>query len=433
MKSWIKVMRVFRRRMIAYSIPEINSNVLVDILRKTFSGSLRDGGEVEALEREFARYIGTKYAVSFASTRAGLYYVYRFFDCEKKTVVLPSYTCIPAIDAARWAGAVPYFADIDLNSYNPVFDLGIAGIKNIGAISLSYLYGLVGNIEPFLEFASDNNVPIIEDSAIALGGAFKNKRVGSLGDAGVFSFQDSKIITSWRGGIITTNDSELFHYLKEVQKNQASPLVAKVLLNLLVSYSRRLLSRSGVYGLTFYPVKKLMTSGEFTKILESIISFNPVEALDGSSPKDISKNDLCRFVNIQASIVRSSLRRIDDIVKTRRRMAKRLTEELENLSGVAVPVENGNVRHAYGRYPMRIEGRSKYELEGHFLKRGVEIALNYTYTCPRTPHMLKYRFNEKNYPNAVTASRETVLLPFHTRLTDTDLDTIIETVKGVVA
>ncbi len=419
------------KSLIPYTTPEIDPQAIFIIIKNISEGNIKEGKNIKKFEKKIAEYIGTKYAITVASGRAALYHVYKFFLQKNKRVILPSYTCIPAIDAARWGGGIPYFLDIDLDSYNPKFDKSVKKVKNIGAISLSYLYGLVGNIEPFLDYAKENNIPIIEDSAIALGASYKNKKAGAIGEAGIFSLQESKIFTSRRGGVITTNNKELYGYVKDIVNNQKFPSTPKLIFNLIFSYKRSLCSDPMIYGSTMYPLKRIMTSKSLKSLLENIMEFNPLESIDGRSPELMLESDKFKFTNIQASIALSSFRKIEKIIEKRRGLAKILSDELKDL-GVHIPKETRGVTHAYGRFPIRIPGKNKFKLQKYFLSKGIETSLNYPYIIPKTKFMLKYKFNEKNYPNAITASKETLLLPFHTHLKEKDLFIIINAIKELI-
>lgn len=417
-------------RLIPYTVPQLESNTPFIILRDIVKGEIdRQGDSIKKLEKSFADYVDTRYAVTFASARAALYYTYSFFSGKGERILLPSYTCIPAIDSARWAGLEPHFLDIELNSYNPRFTQDVRKIKNVDAVSLSYLYGLIGDLQPFMDYAKDRGIPIIEDAAIALGASYKGKKAGAIGDAGIFSLQESKTITSWRGGVVTTDNRNLYEYLKDVASRQKFPASGKLIFNLLFSYKRNLFSHPRMYGLTMYSLKKLMTTKKLAPVLGKIMSFNPLESIDGVSPEMMPKTDRLRLSNIQASVALQSMKHIDSIVKKRRTLAKHLSEELEG--SVQVPQENGNANHAYGRFPIRVPGSNKFRLYNHFLKHGIETSINYPYICSRTKFMVKHGFKNKDYPNAIVASRETILLPFHTYLSEGDIYRIIEATREI--
>lgn len=421
---------MFKKRLIPYTVPQIELKVLSAMAKDLFTGKIYDGPDLISFERDFAKYIGTKYAICFTSGRYALFLTYKFF-CENKSIILPAYTCIPAIDAARWAGAKPFFVDIDLNSYNPVFNESLTRLENVGAISLSYLYGLIGDLDPFLEFGKDKGIPIVEDAAIAIGGLYKGKKVGTLGDAAIFSLQSSKILTAWKGSVITTNNYELYEFLLNEREKQPMISLSKLFSNLSITYLRKLFSSPAIYGFTMYPLKRFAFSSAGKGFVEAIINQNPKEAITGDSSEDLPLTEKVRFINLQASVVIPSFRKIESLIEKRRYLAKLIFNELKNDDRIKIPEENTKVKHAFGRYPIRIPGLSKFALEKLFLKQGIEIALNYPYIIPNTPFMKGLHFNEKDYPNALIASRETFLLPFHTFLKEDDIFLITNAIKKI--
>ncbi len=422
---------IFKQELIAYSVPQMGLSSLSLVLKKALSGKVYQGEDVTRFEREFAKYIGTKHAVAFASGRYCLYLLYNFWGCSGKKVLVPSYTCIPAIDGARWAGAEPVFMDIDLDTYNPKLNPQLEKTKNLGAICLSYLYGVVGNIEPLLKLAQERQIPVIEDAAICMGGMYQNQKVGSLGDAAIFSLQSSKIITAWRGGVITTNNDKLYCFLKEEQHKLKFPQSTKLIFNLAATYARRILSHPNFYGLMLYPIKKVLSSRYFGWFLEKIMEQNPLEAVDGLSPLEIPDSEKYRFTNLQAAIALELLKKADASLGRRCEVVKMVINGLREVPDVKFPVERAGCKNVYGRFPLRITGMSKLKLEKELLKRGIETALYYPYICPNTEHMKKYNFNPNDYPNASLAARETILLPAYGYLREKDARMMIEAIKEI--
>jgi dTDP-4-amino-4,6-dideoxygalactose transaminase len=392
-----------------------------------FHGSDRE--EVERLEKTFARSVGSKHAVCFASARAALKHIYEQYGCAGKLVTAPAYTCIPAIDAIRWAGASPHFLDIDLNSYNPGWHPGLRGIKGIGALTLSFLYGLVGEVRAFTEFARERDVPVVEDAAIAFGASFRGRKAGSIGDAAVFSLQDSKIVTAWRGGVVTTSDADLYAKLKGLQSRMPSPPAAKVIFNLSFSVLRHELSRGWTYGMTLYPLMKVMTSDALAPSLGKIMGFNPLESIDAYSPLRMPESENRIISGAQARFALETLKHADEIVAKRRKTARRLARGLDGL--LEFPRENRDTKHAWGRFPVRKPGVPKRLLEKRFLDRGVETSEKYPYICPETSHVRK-QWAGKRFPNASTAARETLLLPMHSMLSRSDVERVVSAAEEAV-
>ncbi|MBW2974146.1 DegT/DnrJ/EryC1/StrS family aminotransferase [Candidatus Woesearchaeota archaeon] len=417
--------------MIPFYSPELEKGTFLRIIKGLFKGDIYNGAEIERFEKDFAKYINTKYAITFASGRYALYLAYKFFGCDKKRIVLPSYTCIPAIDASRWACAEPYFLDIDLSYYNPRFNSSLNRLSNIGAVSLSYLYGLIGDIKPFLKFAKEKEIPLIEDSAIALGAMYNNKKAGSLGDAAVFSLQSSKIITAWKGGVITTNNKELYGWLKEERKKQINPPTLKLIFNCYITYLRKICSNRLLYKCTMKPLKDMASSRYIGGLTEKLIDQNPIEAINGKSPKKMPASEKFRFTNLQALLALPSFEKIDKIIKRRREMAKILAEELKSKPNIKFPSERKGAKNAYGRFPVRIEGENKYDIQKKLSMKGIEVSLNYPYIIPQTQYMKKYNLDKKMYPNAVKASKETFILPFHTGLKNEEIAYMAKSIKEI--
>lgn len=431
---------VFKKRLIPHSIPQLPPNTLSIIAKKILTGKVNHGKEINRLEKEFARYIGTKHAVCFASGRYALQLIYSFFNCKDKTVLLPSYTCVAAIDGARWAGAHPLFLDIDLNTYNPILNPNPKetnkeihkNAKNLSAICFSYLYGLVGNLEPLIKFAKENQLPIVEDAAICIGGEYRHQKVGALGDAAIFSLQSSKIITAWRGGIITTNNPELYQYLINERNKLPQPPFLKLLFNLSFTYLRTLLSHPRLYGLTLHPLKKILCSKFLSPLLGKIIEQNPLEAVDGQSSEITPSTEKYQFTNLQAALTLSSLKNINFLLKRRRGPIKNLISRFKDEKKVHFPQEKDGNQHTFGRFPLRLPGIDKHYLEKRLLQAGIETSLYYPYICPNTQHMKKYNFNPKEFPNAITAAQETILLPAHAFLKKKDIDIIEKAIRSII-
>ncbi|MFC1822286.1 DegT/DnrJ/EryC1/StrS family aminotransferase [Thermodesulfobacteriota bacterium] len=418
---------------IPFTVPQFEWPALYDYVRAFFRNQWHEGNEIKRLEEQVARFIGVQHALFFASGRYALFLLYEYFGCRGKKVIVPAYTCIPAADAFRWAGADPFFVDIDPRTYNPQYDPRIQDLDDVGAVCLSYLYGLVSDPEEFIQWASSADVPVIEDAAIALGAKVGEKLVGSIGHAGVLSLQSSKIVTGWRGGVITTNDEKLFDFLRRHQQQQRSPSSLKLMMNGFLMAVLRLMAPPRIYSLIGYPLKRMSSAHHIAKLLEKLIDQNPVEAITADSPESLPPDERRRFTNPQAMLALASLERLDEILTIRRRNAAYLINGLKEITGVIPPMSVPGTEHAYGRFPVRIEGLDKNEAVKLFARNSVEIGVNYPYIIPDTPYFRGINSGNRDFPNAREAARETILLPFHTYLNIRDLDHIIAAVKRVAA
>ncbi len=172
------------------------------------------GPLAEEFERRFAQLCHSKYCVSLTSGTTALYLALWVCGVEPgDEVVVPPYTFIATANAAAMLGAVPVFADIDPETFcldpKSVEELITPRTK---AIIPVHLAGEPADMDAFQAISEKYGVAIIEDCAHAHGSQWKGKRVGSLGDIGAFSFQESKNLPAGEGGALTTNREDLYEY-----------------------------------------------------------------------------------------------------------------------------------------------------------------------------------------------------------------------------
>jgi len=177
------------------------------------------GGEsVSKFEEEFARYTGTKYAVSVNSGNSALQLSLMALDIGNKSkVITPTNSFIASANCIRMTNAEPILTDIDMK------DGGIDLTNNndvVNAIIPVHIYGNPCNFDSVKLFSEEQNIPIIEDACQAHGAEYKGKKVGSLGDVGCFSFYPTKNMTvGGDGGMTTTNNEEIALKIKSIRDN----------------------------------------------------------------------------------------------------------------------------------------------------------------------------------------------------------------------
>ena len=177
------------------------------------------GGEsVTKFEEEFAKYIGTKYAVSVSSGNSALQISLMALEIgDKSKVITPTNSFIASANCIRMTNAEPILTDIDMKDGG----IDLSNNKdNVNAIIPVHIYGNPCNFDSVKLFAKDQNIPIIEDACQAHGAEFKGKKVGSLGDIGCFSFYPTKNMTvGGDGGMTTTDNEEIALKIKSIRDN----------------------------------------------------------------------------------------------------------------------------------------------------------------------------------------------------------------------
>ncbi len=195
--------------------PSYDRNDINSVVKVLESGKINQwtGNEVKLFEKEYAQYIETNYAIALANGTVALELALYTLDIkEHDEVIVTPKTFIASASAIVLRGAIPIFADIDLESQNITLDT----IKKVytnktKAIICVHLAGWPCDMDPIMKFAEENNIYVIEDCAQAHGAMYKNKKVGSIGHINTWSFCQDKIMsTGGEGGMITLNNFEWY-------------------------------------------------------------------------------------------------------------------------------------------------------------------------------------------------------------------------------
>ena len=174
------------------------------------------GKYIHQFEREFASYCNVKYGITTSNGTTALHLALVALNIGPgDEVIVPSMTFIATANAVTYTGAKPVFIDSELETWNIDPEKIKAKInKRTKAIIPVHLYGHPANMGLILTIARKYNLSVLEDAAEAHGALYKQKKVGSLGEMGCFSFYGNKIITTGEGGMITTNNKVLADKIK---------------------------------------------------------------------------------------------------------------------------------------------------------------------------------------------------------------------------
>jgi 8-amino-3,8-dideoxy-alpha-D-manno-octulosonate transaminase len=167
--------------------------------------------KVEQFEKEFARYCGTKHALAVSSGTAALKVALSTLGIGPgDEVITQGFTFVATWEAIFDTGAIPVFAEIDETLCLDPDDLKNRITPRTKAIIPVHMCGAQARITEILEVAEGYNIPVIEDTAQACGGRLNEKSLGSFGSMGTFSFDSVKTLTTGEGGMIITDDKDLF-------------------------------------------------------------------------------------------------------------------------------------------------------------------------------------------------------------------------------
>ncbi|MGC0154249.1 bifunctional GNAT family N-acetyltransferase/PLP-dependent aspartate aminotransferase family protein [Chromobacterium vaccinii] len=163
-------------------------------------------------EKSFAEYIGVRHVLATSSCTGALQIALMALDIGPgDEVIVPDQTWVATANAVRYTGAIPVFADIELDTWNidarSVESLVTSKTKAIVAV---HMYGHPARMNRILDVARKYNLKVVEDAAPAIGAEWQGKRCGSFGDFAAFSFQGAKLMVTGEGGMLVTDDDDLY-------------------------------------------------------------------------------------------------------------------------------------------------------------------------------------------------------------------------------
>jgi dTDP-4-amino-4,6-dideoxygalactose transaminase len=190
------------------------------------------GPQVEAFEKEFAEVVGAPYALALSSGTAAIHLALLAAGVEPgDEVVVSTLTFAASAFPVLYIGARPIFVDSERRSWNMDPHLLAEFLERrakVGrlpkAVILVHLYGQSADIDPIQELCEAYGVALIEDAAEALGSTYKGRSPGTLGVAGIYSFNGNKIITTSGGGMLVSSDAELIAHARKLATQAREPV-----------------------------------------------------------------------------------------------------------------------------------------------------------------------------------------------------------------
>jgi len=207
------------KRTVALAKPSFSTEeeqALLDVIR---SGWVTQGPKVAEFEERFAEIVGAPHAVAVSSATTALFLSLHALGIGPgDEVVVPSLTFIASVNPIVHVGATPVFADVDPRSFNLDPDSFEAALTpRTRAVMLVHQLGLPADLDEIERRADAHGIAIVEDSACALGSAYKGRPIGSSRNLGCFSFHPRKVIVTGEGGMMTTRDAQLAARLRRLR------------------------------------------------------------------------------------------------------------------------------------------------------------------------------------------------------------------------
>ena len=169
-----------------------------------------ENAPVALLEREFAKLLGTKYALAVSSCSAALFLSLLGLGLKPGTkVLIPGFTFAAVPSAVIHANCRPVLVEVGQNYRIDLEDFAARLTDEVGAVIISHMRGHTSDMDAIMALCDAAGVPVVEDAAHSLGTLWNGRNIGTLGRVGCFSFQSYKLINSGEGGILVTDDADL--------------------------------------------------------------------------------------------------------------------------------------------------------------------------------------------------------------------------------
>lgn len=362
----------------------------INLVKKTIrSNILVHGSKSVDFENKFKKFTRSKHAISVSNCTTGMNLIYFSMGIGKgDEVIVPAQTHIATAHAVEYTGAKAVFADCDIETGNiSLFEIKKKFTKKTKAICVVHFLGIPVDIKPIKKFAKENNLLLIEDCALALGSTYHNKHVGTIGDAGIFSFYPVKHITTGEGGMIITNKKKLADKLRLLRAFGVNK-----------NYQER--KKPGLYN-------------------SNLLGLN------------------FRMSEIHSSLGCSQMDKISFFLKKRKINFEIMIKNLRNEKNISIIKSTKNyLKNSHYCFTIVLKGKLRGKRDRIIRDLnlcGIGTSIYYPHPLPRMNYYKKkYHINLNNYKNASIISDFSIALPVGPHISATQAQQISNEVKSVL-
>jgi dTDP-4-amino-4,6-dideoxygalactose transaminase len=331
------------------------------------------GEEVEAFEREFADYCGTKHCIGLANGTAALHVGLLALGVQANhEVITTPNTFLATAEAITYCGAAPVFVDIDPATANLDPKLVERAITpRTRAILPVHVYGRPADMDPIREIAARHNLRILEDAAQAHGARYRGRRAGGLGHAATFSFYPTKNLGAYgEAGALTTDDDRIAKFVRAARSH-----------------------------------------GQTSRYEHEFVGYN------------------YRMQGFQAAVLRIKLRRLHAWTARRQEIAREYRRALAN-ARLEMPVDDPRDESVYHQFVIYVNNRNA--VVAQLAAKGIETVVHYPRAVHLQPAYSSLGLPPGTYPYAERACDRVLSLPLRPNMTAEEIACVIESVKEIV-
>ncbi len=421
------------------TLPPAAAPIFLGDLISGLQGFIKGARQIERFESELRQFFGVKYCFTVSSGKAALFAILRAlraFHEGRDEVLIPAYTCPSVPSAIVRAGLKVRLSDIDPRTLDYDFDklpqtLSF-GSEEVDGLEVSrrqrrgapdrggnrrrrllaaigiHLFGLPADVEKLREFIDDHAVTIVEDAAQAMGGSWKGRKLGTLGDVGFFSLGRGKALSAVEGGVIVTNRDDIAVEIRREIKFLPRPGMAALLSVMLKAVTLAIFLSPSLFWLP--------SSVPFLRLGKTI--YDP-----GFRTRRLSAFQAGLFGNWQEKLMKLQNARRRNVFRLIELLGLRQFKHLDSHASdnpdlVRLPVRAKDTMHA--RETLRASRRY-----------GMGIMPGYPDSIDSIPELRKDFLNQ-TFPAAKDQAERLVTVPIHSYLKEEDLHSIARTLLGTV-
>ncbi|HEX8552589.1 MAG TPA: DegT/DnrJ/EryC1/StrS family aminotransferase [Abditibacteriaceae bacterium] len=381
-----------RDSFLVFGSPQISEDEIQSVVETLRSGWIGTGPRVHEFQSDFASYTGAAHAVALGSCTAALHLALlaEGFGAGDEVITSPMTFCA-TVNAIIHCGATPVFADCERDSFN----ISPAEIEKkitprTRAIVPIHFAGRPCDMDAVCAIAQKHNLKIIEDCAHAIETQIRGQHAGTFGDYGCFSFYVTKNVVTGEGGMVVTNDTEKADEIKIL----------------------------GLHGMTRDAWKRFGDEGfKHYQVVTAGFKYN--------------------MTDMQAALGVGQLQKVEAHWQRRREIWARYQNEFADLP-VARPLEAAaDTRHAYHLYTLLIGeeecGISRDAMLDALAKRNIGAGVHYTALHTHPYYRETFDLAPDDFPNALHVGTRTISLPLSAKLSDRDVQDVIDAVRDVLS
>ena len=389
-------------KFLPFALPEIDKEQIDEVANTLKSGWLTTGGRSARFERDFAKFVGAKHALTMNSGTAGLHLGLEAFGiCEGDKVLVPTFTFTATAEVVRYLRADPIFVDCDPETFCVAVDHIEDAIKNgefqetdksLKGIIPVHFGGHPCDMDGILEFAGRNSLRVMEDAAHAFPTRYNGRLIGTFGDVTCFSFYANKTITTGEGGMLCTDNDEIARRVRIMR---------------LHGIDRDVWNRFELGGSWEYDV--------------------------------IAPGFKYNMTDIAAGIGIHQLKKAEEFQNRRQKIAQSYYAELKDIPGLILPrIHCAMEDHSWYLYVILIEadktqrGIDRNRFIEEMTKNNIGTSVHYKPLHRMTYYREKYKLKPGMFPNAEWVFQRCVSLPIYSAMTDAQLAYVIESIREIL-